>query len=60
MAYRTADAGKLSRARRWPRWLSLTVILVVAVPVALLILLTFTLDAELASSVRAFRRSISL
>ncbi len=60
MAYRTADAGKLSRTSRWPRWLNLTVILVVAVPVALLILLTFTLDAELASSVRAFRRSISL
>ena len=60
MAYRSADPSKLSRTSHWPRWLSPTVILVVAIPVALLILLIFALDAELASSVRAFRRSISL
>jgi type VI secretion system protein ImpK len=60
MAYRTADASKFSRTSRWPRWLRPTTILVVLVPVALLILLTLSLDAELASSVRAFRRSIYL
>jgi hypothetical protein len=60
MAYRTADASKFSRTSRWPRWLRPTTILVVLVPVALLILLTVSLDAELASSVRAFRRSIFL
>jgi type VI secretion system protein ImpK len=60
MAYRTADASRFSRASRWPRWLRPTAVLVVLVPVALLVLLTFTLDAELASSIRAFRRSIFL
>jgi len=60
MAYRTADASKFNRTSRWPRWLRPTAVLVVLVPVALLILLTLTLDAELASSVRAFRRSIFL
>jgi type VI secretion system protein ImpK len=60
MAYRNADAGKFSRTSRWPRWLRPTTILVVLVPVVLLTLLTLTLDAELASMVRAFRRTISL
>lgn len=55
MAYRAADAGKLNRTSRWPRWLHPSAILVVVIPVALLILLTLVLDAELASSVRAFR-----
>lgn len=60
MAYRTGDVNKLSRTSHWPRWLRPTVILVVVVPVVLVILLALSLDAELASWVRAFRRSIYL
>ena len=60
MAYRTGDRNKLSRTSRWPRWLRPTVILVVVVPVGLIILLALSLDAELATWVRAFRRSIYL
>ena len=60
MAYRTADAGKFTRTSRWPRWLRPTTILLVLVPIVILVLLILTLDAELASWVRAFRRSIYL
>jgi type VI secretion system protein ImpK len=60
MAYRTGDMNKSSRTSHWPRWLRPTMILVVVVPVGLIILLGLSLDAELTSWVRAFRRSIYL
>lgn len=60
MAYRTGDMNKSSRTSHRPRWLRPTMILVVVVPVGLIILLGLSLDAELTSWVRAFRRSIYL